>query len=122
MGGMCLGEFCLAPLISPPAIPASASTHFELAIGTGVAVLFAMPPSITSTSPTRRPRISGILCRGLVSAICSPTHHDGSNSARNLLMGADHARWRLMLGFYGGNTIGRRLWLHRRRLSPANDI
>ncbi len=110
MGGMCLGSLCLAPLISPARHPLRIYAFLELAIGIiGVAVLFAMPSVNHLYIANVAPGFSGILLRGLVSAICllPPT----------MLMGATLpaiSRWVQTtpagvswLGFfYGGNTIG----------------
>ena len=110
MGGMCVGSLCLSPLISPARHPLRVYASLELLIGIiGVAELFAMPYINQIYTANFAPGFSGILLRGLISAICllPPTLFMGATLpaiSRWVQTTPAGVSW---LGFfYGGNTFG----------------
>jgi len=110
MGGMCLGSWLLARVLSPKHRPLRVYALLEFCIGLlGLAVLFGMPVLEKIYLVGAQPGMFSIFLRGVVSAICllPPTLLMGATLpaiSRRLESTPEGVSW---LGFfYGGNIAG----------------
>jgi len=110
MGGMCLGSWLLARVLSPKHRPLRVYALLEFCIGLlGLAVLYGMPVLEKIYLAGAQPGMFSIFLRGVVSAICllPPTLLMGATLpaiSRRLESTPEGVSW---LGFfYGGNIAG----------------